>query len=116
MAILDRKTLNTITDEIVQASEEVLGPRLCKVLLYGSYARGDYSEESDIDIFVLADIKREESLQLIEDIRDAACGADIDYGVFVSINVVDTVIFNEYIEAVPYYRNVIKDGVNLYVA
>ena len=34
---------------------ELLGDRLKKVILYGSYARGDYSENSDIDIMILTD-------------------------------------------------------------
>jgi uncharacterized protein len=33
-----------------------LGEKLEKVILFGSYARGDYDEESDIDIMVIADI------------------------------------------------------------
>ena len=28
-----------------------------KVILYGSYARGDYQDDSDIDIMILLDIK-----------------------------------------------------------
>ncbi|MBS7611274.1 nucleotidyltransferase domain-containing protein [Candidatus Bathyarchaeota archaeon] len=37
----------------VEENRERLG--LCKVLLFGSYARGDYTVASDIDIFVVFD-------------------------------------------------------------
>jgi len=51
-----KAVLDEITERICAAAKEVLGEKLEKVLLYGSYARGDYDEYSDIDIFVLADI------------------------------------------------------------
>lgn len=45
--------------------KEILEDKLSKVILYGSYARGDYRENSDIDIMVLTtltdvEIEREE--------------------------------------------------------
>lgn len=44
-------------DAIAKAVKEQLqllyGDRLAKVILYGSYARGDFHEESDIDFLVV---------------------------------------------------------------
>ncbi|MFN0014530.1 MAG: nucleotidyltransferase domain-containing protein [Saprospiraceae bacterium] len=44
-------------DAIAQAVKAELqrlyGDRLAKVILYGSYARGDFHEESDIDFLVV---------------------------------------------------------------
>jgi len=54
-----KAALDTITGRVCAAAKEVLGDKLEKVLLFGSYARGDYDEYSDIDIFVLADIRLE---------------------------------------------------------
>ena len=31
----------------------ILGKSLSKIIVYGSYARGDYREDSDIDIMIL---------------------------------------------------------------
>ena len=36
--------------------KKILGKKLKKVILYGSYARGDYTENSDIDIMVLTSL------------------------------------------------------------
>lgn len=33
--------------------KDILHDKLTKIILYGSYARGDYKENSDIDIMVL---------------------------------------------------------------
>ena len=45
-----QSVLNKITAKIVKAAKDSLGDVLDKVILYGSYARGDYDEGSDIDI------------------------------------------------------------------
>ena len=39
----------------VKQSKKILGKRVKKIILYGSYARGDYNNSSDIDILVLTD-------------------------------------------------------------
>jgi len=47
-------TIINITDDLRNNLQKILGNRLCKIILYGSYARGDYKEYSDLDIMVLA--------------------------------------------------------------
>lgn len=37
--------------------EMVSGNHIKKVILYGSYARGDFGRDSDIDIMILVDMK-----------------------------------------------------------
>ena len=50
----------TVTSDLVKQYVELLskiyGEYLKTVILYGSYARGDYTENSDIDIMVLLDL------------------------------------------------------------
>ncbi|WP_082111607.1 nucleotidyltransferase domain-containing protein [Spirosoma radiotolerans] len=49
--------ISPVIDPIVRAfkkaMQEFYGDRLCDVILYGSYARGDYDEESDIDFMIV---------------------------------------------------------------
>lgn len=51
--------LKSILDQVVVKGKEILGDRLRGTSLYGSYARGDYDAESDVDILLLADVPRE---------------------------------------------------------
>lgn len=44
-----------IAHEVVEKIKPIFEDRLKKVILFGSYARGDYDGESDIDIMVMVD-------------------------------------------------------------
>lgn len=47
--------ISYITQTVAQKAREVYGNMLCNVILYGSYARGDHKEWSDVDIMIIAD-------------------------------------------------------------
>ena len=49
---------------------KILGKNLKQVILYGSYARGDYTEDSDIDIMVLTTLTDKEIEQIETEIYD----------------------------------------------
>ncbi len=42
--------LQALLNETAVGLREIFGEKLDSVLLYGSYARGDYDDESDVDI------------------------------------------------------------------
>ena len=42
-----------VVREVRRRLEALYGPRLCDVILYGSYARGEADEGSDIDLLVV---------------------------------------------------------------
>ncbi|ODS42635.1 MAG: hypothetical protein MSIBF_04860 [Candidatus Altiarchaeales archaeon IMC4] len=50
---MDSKDIEPILNEVKENLKEIYGERLKGVILYGSYARGDAVEGSDIDIIVL---------------------------------------------------------------
>ena len=50
MQALEQQKLNTVLSEFVADCKSVFGDKLCDVRLFGSYARGDHNEDSDIDI------------------------------------------------------------------
>ena len=106
-----KPVLDEITGKVMQAARMALGEKLDKVVLYGSYARDDYNDESDVDIMVLADIPVEQRWQAYLEISELAGCLSLDYDTIVSIHVVDCATFYQYIDDLPFYINVMKDGV-----
>ncbi|GBU23246.1 hypothetical protein R80B4_03163 [Fibrobacteres bacterium R8-0-B4] len=111
-----KAVLDEATSRVCAAAKEVLGEKLKKVLLYGSYARGDYDEYSDIDLFILADIPQEECCDAGLDIYHRISAFELEQGLIISPHVTGSEIFHEYSDTLPYYMNVIKEGVELYAA
>lgn len=105
--------LSEITGRVVKAAKDSLGNKLDKVILYGSYARGDYDDESDIDIMVLADIPRESRGTERERIRSIIGWLELEYNVVLSLKVTDCMTFYTFLEEIPFYLNVLKEGVEL---
>ena len=54
---------DTVRDIMYQFSRQmrrIFGVHLSKVIVYGSYARGDYQKNSDVDVMILVDLTEEE--------------------------------------------------------
>ena len=111
--LCSQSALNTIIDEVVKAARECLSDKLDKVILYGSYARGDFADGSDIDIMVLADIPHVDCWKEYLRISDLTWELDLEHDVLVSLNVTDCATFYKYASVLPFYINIIKEGVAL---
>ena len=47
------ENIRVIVYQFSQDVKRILGDKLTKIIVYGSYARGDYRENSDVDIMIL---------------------------------------------------------------
>ena len=109
----NQSLLDIITDEVLKAAKESLGDKLDKVILYGSYARKDNDEDSDIDIMILADIPREDCWIERTKINSLTGWLDLEYDVLISLHVTDCATFYKFLRVEPFYQNVMRDGVVL---
>lgn len=80
------------------------------MILFGSYARGNYENGSDIDIMVLVDSSREEIAQKNWQVGDIAGNLLIEHGVLVSPIVENRFWFNNNAKVVPLFKNILQEG------
>ena len=106
--------LKKITDEVSLSVQKTLGDRLYNIILYGSYARGDYDDESDVDIMVLADVRDDEIDKLEHEIDKVSSDVSLENGVTVCVMLYNKRLFESRMQISPFYRNVMNDGVALY--
>jgi len=107
--------LQLITQEVAKQANKVLGDKLDSVILYGSYARGDYDEQSDIDMMILAHISPEQCWQYTEAISDRMTDTELLYDTVISVHVVASDVFERYLNDLPFYGNVDREGIRIAV-
>ena len=106
--------LKKVTSEVVEAALKVMAGDLYKVILYGSYARGDNTAESDIDIMILLDCPKEKMKEYRDLFLDESSRIGLEYDVLVAVLLRDKEDFADKISYYPFYQNVEREGVELY--
>ncbi|AAB98594.1 TPA: nucleotidyltransferase domain-containing protein [Methanocaldococcus jannaschii] len=92
--------------EFVNALKSKYRGRIKKIILFGSYARGDYTEESDIDILIVGDVDFDYVIDLCTKLL-------LKYGVVINAIVESEELFNKKINW-SFHRNVLEEGRVLY--
>ncbi len=110
-----KATINPAIEPIVRefktALQAMYGDRLREVILYGSYARGDYDDESDIDLMVVLNDERVDTFAEIRRISPLETSLLLTYGVAVSPLPVPYSLYKNSFS--PIYQEVRKDGMVL---
>ena len=109
------KNVEKIIEEFVNKVNKKLGNRVKKIILYGSYARGDFNKSSDIDIMILTNLSDDEICEYRSIISDIAYDIeyDNDFNITLSPLLKNIDKYNYWLEAMPFYNNVQKEGVVL---
>ena len=110
-----RSTLDMLLKEAYAGLQKIFGDKLNSVILYGSYARGDFDSESDIDVMALVNLEKDELAKYKRTVSDFTNDIDLKYDVFLSVKLQDKFTFDKYINTLPYYMNVTREGVNIIV-
>jgi predicted nucleotidyltransferase len=105
--------VNDVVYYFFKQIKKLFGEHLSKVILYGSYARGDYNNNSDVDIMILVDLSNEEIKKLENAVFDIAFEIEIITGVDISPIIKNVSQYEYWEEVLPFYRNVREEGVVL---
>jgi uncharacterized protein len=114
LSVKTKEELELITKEFVERIKPVFGDKLKKVVLFGSYARGDYDAEADIDIMVMVNEDESQLRKYRDEITDIDVDLDLKYNAVLSTILQDEMKFRRYLNVLPFYRNVQKEGIVLY--
>lgn len=108
--------LRDLLKKYVEDVHRIYGDKLRTVILYGSYARGDFGSDSDIDIMILVDLSDEEIRIKGRSLSDVTFEYNFDNDLEIMPIVKNQEHFNKWLRAYPFYNNVKKEGVELYAA
>lgn len=109
----DRNVLNQLLSEILQYSLKTFGSRMDSVILYGSYARNEADAESDVDVMILVNEDAQELSSHRYALNSFGTGLDLKYGVLTSMVLQDAETFYKWKDVLPFYQNVLKEGVKV---
>ena len=90
----------------MEAIKKIYGSHVCQIILYGSYARGDFRPDSDVDIMILVDMSAY-AQQLSYMTYDFNMDNDLDIKPIAK----SEAHFNKWIVNYPFYSNIHKEGV-----
>lgn len=90
---------------------KLLGSSLSKVILYGSYARGDNHDFSDVDLMILVKMSDSEIKRIENDVYDIAFEIEIETGIDISPIIKNEAQYEYWVDTLPFYRNVRDEGV-----
>lgn len=109
-------TIQTLLSEYLAEIQRIYSIHLKSVILYGSYARGDYTAHSDIDIMILVDLSDEEIDKYADELAEVGFDYNVAHGIWVMPIVKNRDHFWHWAKAYPFYENVQREGVMLYEA
>lgn len=108
--------LRCLMELYVEEIQKIVGGHLRKVILYGSYARGDFRLDSDVDVMILVDISDMDIKLYSQQLSYMTYDFNMDHDLDINQITKNEKHFNKWVVNYPFYENVQKEGVVLYEA
>jgi predicted nucleotidyltransferase len=109
--LCSRQELNTILSEFLTSAKTIFSEHLVSLVLFGSYARGDYDNESDIDVLVLVDLDKMKIKDYRNELVHHTSELELEYNLVISPIIMNASEFEQYKNASGFLKNVQQEGV-----
>lgn len=109
--MLGNNAINIIVEETVAGLKDVFKEKLSSVILYGSFARNDFDNESDIDIMALVDLENKDISKYLKEINKHIEPLEMKYDIVISPIIQNIKQYEQYKVSLPFFRNIEKEGV-----
>ena len=93
--------------------KDLFGDKLRDVRIFGSYARGDYDADSDVDVMILVDMDEVEARTYLGKVCDIACEIDLQHGIILSPLIRSTKDFDKRKVLPGFCQTVMREGVSV---
>lgn len=110
------KAMYNLIRQYIEEIKKIYGSHVRQIILYGSYARGDFRPDSDIDIMILVDMSDIELKSYDEKLSYMTYDFNLDHDIDIKPIAKSEEIFNKWVVNYPFYSNIHKEGVILYGA
>jgi len=107
-----QKELNTTLSKIIEELQTIYGNNLLQVILYGSYARGTHTNESDVDVALM--LQETPSRLVTKKMIDCVSNYELECGKVLSFIDINYDKYNQLKDDLPFYKNIKKEGIVLW--
>ena len=111
--MINKNELNEYLSLFAADIKRIFSDKLVKIILFGSYATGEEDEESDIDVMILVDIKKDRIIDYRDLLLDVVCKLNFEHDILISPIIQNYDEFIKYKNASGFFKNVEKQGVNI---
>ncbi|MBE5899893.1 MAG: nucleotidyltransferase domain-containing protein [Lachnospiraceae bacterium] len=108
-----RSELDDIIKIVVDIYRKTYGEDIVEIILYGSYARGEEQNDSDIDIVAIVNGERKLLQDALVEVWNQVDDVSIDYETIISPTVIPYQEYMKWKEDIPYYHNIDKEGIRV---
>lgn len=103
-------------EQYITELKKIYGSHLQRIILYGSYARGDFGQNSDIDIMILLDMSDLDLKAYGQNLSYMTYDFNLDNDLDIKPIAKSEAHFRKWVENYPFYASIQKEGVILYEA
>lgn len=104
----------SLIKKYIEKIKPILDDKLKKVIVFGSYARGDYDIESDVDILILVDEDENKISKYNKEMTVVEVNMNLEYNTVLVPILISEQKFLQYKNIIPFYQNVVNEGVVVY--
>ena len=105
------ETMKVIIKKYIEHIKDILGEDYVNAVLYGSCARDEYSEESDVDIAIFTGVSSGEFYKLADKIAEITFEYSVRYDVILSPVFVNVEEYRRMIKVMPFYQSIREEGI-----
>ncbi len=109
-----KNELNSVLQQVTSRVKKSFGHSLDRIILYGSYARGDNEQDSDIDIMVLLNVLQPYDYKYRTMLSKISSDIGLMTDQVISFAVGNTRDFDEKKSWYPFFKNIATDGRKIY--